>query len=48
MDIEEMLERLGVVIGPPPTDGVTPVPWELAPAAIGFQLPADCRAFADR
>ncbi len=48
MDIEEMLDRLGVVIGPPPADGVTPVPWELAPAAIGFQLPADYRAFADR
>ncbi|MFF0413431.1 hypothetical protein ACFYUY_23715 [Kitasatospora sp. NPDC004745] len=48
MDIEEMLERLGAVIGPPPAGGVTPVPWELAPAAIGFQLPADYRAFADR
>ncbi|RKE04998.1 hypothetical protein BX266_7235 [Streptomyces sp. TLI_171] len=43
-----MLERLGAVIGPPPEGGVVPVPWELAPEAIGFQLPADYRAFADR
>ncbi|MFH8385871.1 hypothetical protein ACH4E7_33955 [Kitasatospora sp. NPDC018058] len=48
MDIEEMLDRLGVVIGPPPRGGVVPVPWALGPQALGFQLPADYRAFADR
>ncbi|MFJ4681725.1 hypothetical protein [Kitasatospora sp. NPDC088783] len=48
MDVQEMLERLGAVIGPPPEGGVTPVPWELAPGAMGFQLPADYRAFVDR
>ncbi|MFJ9695553.1 hypothetical protein [Kitasatospora sp. NPDC101183] len=48
MDIEGMLERLGAVIGPPPSEGVVAVPWELAPEAIGFQLPADYRAFVDR
>ncbi|MEV7211521.1 hypothetical protein AB0O31_00290 [Kitasatospora cineracea] len=47
MRIEEMLERLGAVIGPPPEGGVAPVPWELAPGVMGFQLPADYRAFAD-
>ncbi|WP_224281768.1 hypothetical protein [Streptomyces sp. LS1784] len=48
VDIEEMLDRLAAVIGPPPADGVVPVPWELGPQALGFQLPADFRAFADR
>ncbi|MGE7439753.1 MULTISPECIES: hypothetical protein [Kitasatospora] len=48
MDIEEMLDRLGAVIGPPPAGGVVPVPWELGPEVLGFQLPADYRAFADR
>jgi hypothetical protein len=48
VDIEEMLDRLGTVIGPPPADGVVPVPWELAPEALGFQLPADYRAFANQ
>ncbi|MFI1519425.1 hypothetical protein [Kitasatospora cineracea] len=48
MNIEEMLDRLGAVIGPPPADGVVPVPWELAPQAFGFQLPADYRAIVDR
>lgn len=43
-----MLERLGAVIGPPPAGKVVPVPWELAPGAVGFQLPADFRAFVDR
>ncbi|MFD7735773.1 hypothetical protein ACFV6F_35975 [Kitasatospora phosalacinea] len=48
MRIEEMLERLGTVIGPPPEGGVAAVPWGLAPDALGFQLPADYRAFVDR
>ncbi|MEU5383576.1 hypothetical protein [Kitasatospora cineracea] len=48
MRIEEMLERLGAVIGPPPEAGVVPVPWELAPEVMGFQLPADYRTFVDR
>ncbi|MFF2630482.1 hypothetical protein ACFVUN_32545 [Kitasatospora griseola] len=48
MDIEEMLDRLGTVIGPPPAGGVVPVPWELGPEVMGFQLPADYRAFVDR
>ncbi|MCC9312220.1 hypothetical protein LN042_35045 [Kitasatospora sp. RB6PN24] len=48
VDIEEMLDRLGAVIGPPPADGVVPVPWEFGPGVLGFQLPADYRAFADR
>ncbi|MER8188289.1 hypothetical protein [Kitasatospora sp. NPDC094015] len=48
MGIAEMLDRLGAVIGPPPEGGVVPVPWERAPEALGFQLPADYRAFADR
>ncbi|MFJ1758366.1 hypothetical protein [Kitasatospora sp. NPDC088134] len=47
-DTGEMLELLAAVIGPPPAEGVAPVPWELASAAIGFQLPAGQRAFADR
>ncbi|GAA2093023.1 hypothetical protein GCM10009759_19160 [Kitasatospora saccharophila] len=46
--VEELLDRLGAVIGPPPAGGVVPVPWELCPGAIGFQLPADFRAFVDR
>ncbi|MFD5559453.1 hypothetical protein [Kitasatospora griseola] len=48
MEIEEMLDRLGTVIGPPPAGGVVPVPWELGPEVMGFQLPADYRAFVDR
>ncbi|WP_157171036.1 hypothetical protein [Nocardia araoensis] len=48
MNIEEMLDRLGSAIGPPPVGGVVPVPWELGPEAIGFQLPTDYRAFIDR
>ncbi|WP_406230544.1 hypothetical protein [Nocardia sp. NBC_01009] len=48
MDIEEMLDRLGSVIGSPPAGGVVPVPWELGPEMMGFQLPADYRAFVDR
>ncbi|WP_282204254.1 hypothetical protein [Kitasatospora fiedleri] len=48
MDVEEMLERLGAVIGPPPEGGVAPVPWEIAPEVMDFQLPADYRAFVDR
>ncbi|GAA1103804.1 hypothetical protein GCM10009663_52730 [Kitasatospora arboriphila] len=48
VNVEETLDRLGAVIGPPPEDGVVPVPWERAPGEIGFQLPADYRAFADR
>ncbi|WP_459651476.1 hypothetical protein [Kitasatospora sp. Ki12] len=43
-----MLDQLGAVIGPPPESGVVPVPWEHAPGELGFQLPADYRAFADR
>ncbi|RGD58119.1 hypothetical protein DR950_10240 [Kitasatospora xanthocidica] len=48
VDIEETLDRLGTVIGPPPAGGVVPVPWELGPEVLGFQLPADYRAFVDR
>jgi len=48
VDVEETLERLGAVIGPPPEGGVVPVPWGLGPAVMGFQLPADYRAFVDR
>ncbi|GLW68180.1 hypothetical protein Kpho02_04790 [Kitasatospora phosalacinea] len=48
VNIDEAMDRLGVVIGPPPEDGVVPVPWELAPEVMGFQLPADYRAFVDR
>ncbi|MEU8512955.1 hypothetical protein AB0C76_15420 [Kitasatospora sp. NPDC048722] len=48
MDIEEMLDRLGAVIGPPSADGVVPVPWDLGAAELGFRLPADYRAFVDR
>ncbi|MFF2079271.1 hypothetical protein ACFVXG_31520 [Kitasatospora sp. NPDC058162] len=47
VQVEEMLDRLGAVIGPP-LEGVVPVPWELGPEEIGFQLPADYRAFVDR
>ncbi|MFJ5229783.1 hypothetical protein ACIQBJ_07735 [Kitasatospora sp. NPDC088391] len=48
MDVEEMLDRLGTVLGPPPEGGVAPVPWELGPGVMGFQLPLDYRAFVDR
>ncbi|MFJ8441418.1 hypothetical protein [Kitasatospora griseola] len=48
MSIEGILDRLGAVIGPPPAGGVVPVPWELGPEVMGFQLPADYRAFVDR
>ncbi|PJN25638.1 hypothetical protein [Kitasatospora sp. CB02891] len=48
MDVEEMLDRLGAVIGPPPAGGVAPVPWQLGRAVLGFQLPTDYRAFVDR
>ncbi|MFD5560577.1 hypothetical protein [Kitasatospora griseola] len=48
MGIEELLDRLGTVIGPPPAGGVVPVPWELGPGVLGFQLPVDYRAFIDR
>ncbi|WP_405009886.1 hypothetical protein [Kitasatospora sp. NBC_01539] len=48
MDVEEMLDRLGAQIGPPPEGGVVPVPWELGPGVMGFQLPVDYRAFVDR
>ncbi|MFE4599502.1 hypothetical protein ACFRKE_01430 [Kitasatospora indigofera] len=48
MNIEEMLDRLAAAIGPPPADSVVPVPWELGREALGFQLPEDYRAFADR
>ena len=48
MNVEEMLDRLGAVIGPPPEGGVAPVPWELGPEVMGFQLPSDYRAFVDR
>ncbi|MGW2255789.1 hypothetical protein ACWCXH_37430 [Kitasatospora sp. NPDC001660] len=48
MNIEEMLDRLAAVIGPPPVGGVVRVPWELGPEVLGFQLPADYRAFVDR
>jgi hypothetical protein len=47
VQIEEMLDQLGVVIGPP-LEGVVRVPWELGAEETGFQLPADYRAFADR
>ncbi|MEU9131643.1 hypothetical protein AB0D08_26630 [Kitasatospora sp. NPDC048540] len=48
VNIEELLDRLGAVIGPPPAGGVVPVPWERGPETIGFQLPSDYRAFGDR
>ncbi|MFD7736430.1 hypothetical protein ACFV6F_39395 [Kitasatospora phosalacinea] len=47
MEIEEKLGRLGEMIGPPPEGGVVPVPWALGAETMGFQLPADYRAFAD-
>lgn len=40
------LARLTALLGPPPPD-VVPVPWEEAPAEIGFQFPADYRELID-
>ncbi|MCC9312433.1 hypothetical protein LN042_36195 [Kitasatospora sp. RB6PN24] len=47
MNAERLLDRLAEVIGPPPLEGVVPVPWGLGPEELGFQLSADYLAFAD-
>ncbi|MFE7960806.1 hypothetical protein [Streptomyces sp. NPDC057413] len=40
------LDQLMQLMPPPPT-APAPTPWQLAPARIGFQFPADYRAFID-
>lgn len=41
------LERLAALM-PPPPDPPVPPPWHQAPAQVGFEFPADYRAFIDR